>query len=67
MTSSLIVIGLVVLVVGGGAVAFFMWVLQSGHFHMHTTAQDDNPTARLSTAANEPAEADDNDSEQNVA
>jgi nitrogen fixation-related uncharacterized protein len=57
----------IILVVGGIAVMVFMWVLKSGHAHQHHTLDmESDVTEQLSTAANEPAEAD-GDSKQDVA
>ncbi len=67
MTSSMIVILPLILVVGGIAVMVFMWVLKSGQLHQHHDMDADSDiTERLSTAANEPAQSDD-DSKQDVA
>ena len=66
MTSSMFIILPLILVVGGIAVMVFMWVLRAGQIH-HTTEADLDVIERLTTAANEPAEADDDDSKQNVA
>ena len=66
MTSSMLFILPLILVVGGIAVMVFMWVLKSGQIHQSSLDVEKEIAEKLSIAANEPADAD-NDSKQDVA
>ncbi len=57
MASTALIVLTIILVLGGIAVLFFVWALNSGVFHLHTPADDDDAPARLTRAANEAADA----------
>ena len=53
MASMTLVILLSILVIGGIAVGFFLWALNSGKFHQQTLEAESDTPATLATAANE--------------
>ena len=72
VSSSILIILPLILIVGGIAVAAFIFLLKSDHFHEHVTSPADAPgvddqAALEKTASSEVVEANDDKSNQKVA